>query len=486
MRRRTTAIELRTPAPAPATGIWSGQAMRTERASPAVAVDARPERTFVWLSLVFGVAFLFATPPLDIPQEARHFARAYMISEGRLLVPSADVRGGATIPRSLVVLHHRVPHSGPGQRPVVHDPREVVKLLQVPLAPQDRVLLKSHSLYSPLAYAPQALGVFVGRQLELPAVALLYLGRLANLLVWIAVVRIAIRIVPVRRWALFMLMLLPMSLYQAASMSADTPTNAVAVLFVAWVQRLACVPGSPPSSAGIAALAGLAALLGLTKPGYWPLALAVLVIPPTRFRGKVRYAVASVLVVAAAVVPSILWLLHVRTAAPPAPGVDFTGQLAFIVNESSTYIDILIATTFKHIGIYFRTFVGILGHVNVLLPGALYVACATALLAVAVTDGGDPAELNVARRAVLLSLFALAVASVMTMAYLGWNPVAAGTVRGVQGRYFLPLALLPLAALPSRHWGSFDLNRYSGWIGGFCSLVLAVALYTLVSSSWTF
>ena len=35
----------------------------------------------------------------------------------------------------------------------------------------------------------------------------------------------------------------------------------------------------------------------------------------------------------------------------------------------------------------------------------------------------------------------------LTTAYLGWNQVGATWVRGVQGRYFLPFAALPMIAL---------------------------------------
>jgi hypothetical protein len=107
-----------------------------------------------------------------------------------------------------------------------------------------------------------------------------------------------------------------------------------------------------------------------------------------------------------------------------------------------------------------------------------------ALVAAVLTDPRDPVELSPPRRIALVAIFLICAGSVFTMAYLGWNPVGAETIAGVQGRYFIPALPLLLLALPaagvrvpteSQAWGtiavaalSLSLAVHSVW-GAFFS-----------------
>ena len=64
-------------------------------------------------------------------------------------------------------------------------------------------------------------------------------ARIGNLLFFVAVLYLALRIAPVCRPVLFCLALMPMTIHQAASASADGPTIASAFLLFAYVLHLA-------------------------------------------------------------------------------------------------------------------------------------------------------------------------------------------------------------------------------------------------------
>jgi len=276
---------------------------------------------------------------------------------------------------------------------------------------------------------------------------------------------LAISWAPFRKWALCLLLLAPMPLAQAASLSADAPTNALAILFVAAVWRILFAEGSPITRGNAVFLLLVSTLFGVTKPGYWPLATLVLLIPGTRFgSGRKRWLFCTA-VLTAALLPSLLWLLGARTVEPVAatPGTHPEEQLLFILRNPVGFTSIIFRTISVAWMDYGRTLVGVLGHLNIPLPGALYLIYPLALVAAALTDPRDPEDLSTLRRIALVGIFVACAACVFIMAYLGWNPVGARTISGVQGRYFVPVLPLLLLALPafgmrlppkSRAWGT--------------------------------
>jgi len=74
----------------------------------------QPERAFLIVGFIFGVAILILTPPFQVPDEPQHFFRAFQLSEGRfrdLVVLAPDEkdgmrsgRYGTMLPKSLSAL----------------------------------------------------------------------------------------------------------------------------------------------------------------------------------------------------------------------------------------------------------------------------------------------------------------------------------------------------------------------------------------------
>jgi uncharacterized membrane protein len=408
-------------------------------------------RVFALLAMVYGLALLVLTPPFGNPDEHIHLARAYLISEGHFAVPGQAPGAEAWIPRSIVTLYERMAHAEPLRSPRTYRGSELLGTLDQALDPENRVQAGYLGAHGPIAYAPQALAIFLGRTREASPAVLLYLGRLSNLLAYVVAGYLAITLAPLRKWALCLLFLAPMPLAQAASLSADAPTNALAFLFVAAVWRNLFAQQSRISRLDVGVLVLASALLGITKPGYWPLAALALLVPGNRFRDGRRRWLLCTGVMIAAVLPSLFWLLAARTAEPVAAstGTDPEGQLLFILHNPIGFMRI----TFRTISIawvdYGRTLVGVLGHLNIPLPGALYLIYPLALVAAALADPRDPEELSPPRRIALAGIFFACAGCVFIMAYLGWNPVGAENISGVQGRYFVPMLPLLLLALPA-------------------------------------
>ncbi len=437
--------------------------------------------TFLLLGVGFGLAFLLATPPYGSPDEHKHLARAYLVSEGRLSPPGRAPGAEATVPRSLVVLHDRLAHSLPPDPPRVYSVGALAAHLRQPLVPAERTYLGYVGVYPPVAYLPQAAGVWVGRKLELAPALLVYLGRGANLLAWLLAGWLTLRITPLRRWMWFLWFLIPMSVFQAASLSPDVSTHAIAALLVACTCRLACGQPPPATQRELGVLVALAALLGLAKPGYALLALLPWIVPKARFRSVSARRVARLLAPGIALLASALWLAWVRVldCAPALPFADPAAQARAVLLDPLGFLGIA-ATSIQRQGVeWVESLVGYLGWFNIELPRFVYVLVPCSLLLASATDGRDARALDGQSRLWLVALGLASGLLLLLACYVWWTPPSSPVVRFVQGRYFLPIVPLLLLACPSVEppFGA----RYRGWLAtAAAALALGLALWANV------
>jgi len=438
----------------------------------------RPERVFAAIALVAGLLLAFAMPPGAAPDETRHLSRVYAMSEGIFRVPGTKPPR-VMIPKSIPDLYRAVNGTEWPKPPPARTISEMASFLDQPLDASLRVGIANAGTYPPTVYLAHLLGVALGRWLELAPAALIYLGRVASLLAWIVLTALAIRMAPARQWTLAMLSLTPMSVASAASISSDPMTNAAALLFTVIVLRSVCAEG-PLGRAESRWLYGGALLLALVKPGYWPLALATLAIPRPRFGSRTRRIALAVGVVATAALPSFVWLIvaQANAPAPAADGADPLAQLGFVLGNPLGFVGIVARTLALTLPTYWMTFVGELGPLIVKLPAFVYAMWAIALVAVIGADGPSLPALLREGRAWLTAAFALTIAVVFTMAYLGWNSVGEPVIRGVQGRYWAPAVPMLVFALPA--WDRALPERLRSALFG----VAAISLISALGAVW--
>lgn len=407
-----------------------------------------PARAFAVVAAVAGVLLAIAMPPSAAPDETRHLSRVWLMSEGIFRVPG-KTPPRETVPKSIPELYRWI--QGPDwQHPPRHTPGEIAALLATPIDAERTIGVANAGTYPPTVYLPHLAGVAPGRWLGLSPAALIYLGRFASLAAWIALTAWAIHLAPARQWTLAVLSLTPMAVASAAAVSADPMTNAAVLLCTVALVRAATGEGALRRDE-LAALFGGALALAAVKPGYAPLLLAALAIPPARTGGRARQLALFAGLVAAVVVPTVLWTLHAQSQnpAPAKTDADPAAQLAFLLASPLAFPRILAATLADSGASYWTTFVGQLGPMTVKLPGIVYAAWLALLAAVVALDGPPLKGVTRATR----TWFALAaLASIVAMfgfAYLGWNPVGAPIILGVQGRYWAPVVPLLVFALPA-------------------------------------
>jgi uncharacterized membrane protein len=439
----------------------SGRAREGVRALPRPG----PERVLACVGLAFGGLLLAITPPFQVPDEQVHFLRAFQVSEGGLVAEKREGRSGGFVPESLLSVSGRFMHLPfhPEARTTVG---AILAAFSVPLDGSLRrfVGFENTTVQTPVSYLPQSLGIRLGRALDLGPLALLYLGRGANLLVSLLVLLLAIRAAPVFKWVFALLGSMPMAVFQMASVSADALTNAVALLWTAMILRLA-LSGSGVDARALAALFAASLCLSLSKLAYSPLLLLFLAIPVSRLGGARHYfgVFAALAGLNAVALGGWVWLMRdVYVPITWMGHVDPAAQLRFIAAHPLQFAGMLLDRfSGPGAGALWDLMVGrVLGWLDTPMPYAAVLSYQLVLIAAALVDSRS--EIRVGARLKLLAFCVLVVglATVGTMVYLQGHPVGASYLADIHGRYLIPLSPLPLLVLYNRTLRASLLARF--------------------------
>jgi uncharacterized membrane protein len=447
-----------------------------------------PERFLLVAGSVFGFSFLMLTPPLQSPDEPAHFFRAYAVSEGHLLPEVRMVDGkpvpGADLPKSVTHLQDVVGRwEIPFHPDRKFDPQLAVKALSIPLRPRDRAfsLFGSTSMYAPIPYLPQAFAILAGRVAGLSPLLLLYLARIANLIVWLAGMWLAIRIAPVFKWGFALLALSPMSVFMAGTASADVATNWLS--FLTTAAFLSCAFRDDHAKIGareLGRLLLLCVLLSACKQAYFLLSLLFLLVPVSKMKNVWRYAAALAFTIGLQVgVNLIWWYLAMRGHPVIREGSNPGQQMAMVLWDPLRFLGIFLRTHIVYWNFYLYSFVGNLGWLDVVLPSWSIVSYLSVALISCCFFGVKTGLLTLRHRALLLFIAAIIWVMVLGYNYVTWTKLGAGLIDGGMGRYLIPLSPLAFLAISGGRTSSSG-EPIKLRLAGVLSVILFTALVCTV------
>jgi uncharacterized membrane protein len=396
-------------------------------------------RAFLLLASIFGTLFALLTPPFQVPDEFQHFYRAYQVSEGKLTAYRLNGLIGGELPASLEAFGDRIWRIPPWDPTVKIGFRDILATRTISLDSQKRQSFNfpNVSWHSPSNYFAQAAGIAVARSLGFGPLGIFYAGRIGNLLVWSLLVYFAIRLIPILDWTILLLALTPMSLAQAASLSADATVNGVCFLFVALAMRCAMTEGSI-RAAQLIGLTLCGAVVALAKTAYFPLTILFFLAPMRRFSSPRRYWLSFAAFISLCIAAVIGWSLC--TYGPDTysvQGVSPRQQLFYTLHH-------LIQTVHMEIGMllavsFISSIIGQLGwhEIKLWLPLTTLYLC---VLFWTTQIGGWPDRRLTMRQRTILALAAIGCwLAVFTLIYLTYTPVGARSINGLQGRYMIPI-----------------------------------------------
>lgn len=434
------------------------------------------ERIFLICMLMAGTAWLCILPPLSAPDEMTHYVTAYKWSNQMLFQKGEDEAG-----RILM----RVEDADAPFDLLSSQTEETYQAffdhLLEPCRDSTVVSFNYKAAKSgPLPYLPQAVGITLGRVFHMGWAGTMLLGRMGNLLFFAFCMYQALRLMPFGKIILFMVCMLPMTQELAASMSYDVTLLSLTALFVAVCFRDIYIKESM-GKRDVMVLALLLMALVPCKIIYFPIVGLCLLIPREKFAQKRFYILSMAAIFFLSAFSLVLNNMGVLSEYAPggenyigwadAPGYTVDMLLA---NPLHT-LDVLFHTVRTKTGFYWETMIGKwLGAMNVPLDN-LYILGFSGLLFIASLKREEAGIMTTGKRVWCLVLCAGISVLIFLSLFLGWTPVGATYVQGIQGRYFLPILPLFLLTLQNRTLyisGSWGLYGEDGWKLALAALLL--------------
>ena len=429
--------------------------------------------------------FTCVTPPFQAPDENQHYMKALLLSEGRVLAEKRGAMIGAELPRTALDLHaidfptdvapvpRRFDRAMLERSWTADDSRAGTRFADFP----------NVANYAPSLYAPGAVGLRIGDAIGLPRLGAFYLGRFVNAAAGLAMLALALSLLPFGRFALLATALLPTFSYQTGSLSPDAVINGIGFLGLALALRIGFMDRASGRSLGMFTVAPL---LALAKGVYLPLIAAGLRWPSDRRDLRPWLLLAAMLTGAIAF---LLWmklsggsqaLYHImsRKTGENVMTAPLAAQLGVILADPFAYLRLLCASIIERAPVYALQIVGRFGWNAILLPLLAYPLAGIMLCAGIFSGSGMRFSLR--QRCWWLLVVLGGALLIETAMYLTGTPLGADYIQGTQGRYFLPLLPLALlAVMPER-----ALPGARTVFGASALLLLLVAMASVLDSFW--
>jgi uncharacterized membrane protein len=308
--------------------------------------------------------------------------------------------------------------------------------------------IETRSVYSPPLLLPQALVMrYLGRYpmergIDIPALVALYGTRLVGLLSYLILAWLAVRWIPFGKWTLAILAVTPTALLQAATIGADAISNGIGLLFIGGSLALCRREEIGWKEWGMLVL--LYMLLFFAKVNLAPLGLLpFLLLSPSQFKKRSQYLLLYPAVAVLFLIETVWWSVIALPAYVAAPNAaNATEQLRHILANPLWFTQLVIGDFFVvHGAEYFVEWVAIYAFGYWPVPGATYIFFVIGLVLALFLAGGGR-TITKKERASLLIVFLLACVMTVTSLYLSFSPVGSEIIRGVQGRYFIPVTPL--------------------------------------------
>lgn len=453
----------------------------TKHESMSTKIFNHPARLFVVLALIFGLTLAIINPPFFGIDERAHYLRAYQIAQGDVLPTTVgkDHQPGAYLPTNLTRL---VNTSTANLTDTITNPR--TNLINRKYAELSKYSVYYHSYfstqkindyvsddqlsgtfsYNPVAYSGLALGVKVGEIFRLPILYNMYLTRIFGLLTFIVIVYYAIKLAPRYKWFIVAIALLPVTLFQASTISIDGVMCAVAfLLFGLLIKVWDNGMKQKPLLYGSLIPASII-LFGLTKTPYTILLLPFIFLPANKFKHrKSAYTWKLIWVVIPLIITGI-WLLYTghitRESIAWYSQANVASQLVYLKHHLLSFIPILFRTFYYYCDNIFGTMIGWVGNESVGLPLTIISGLFFAIISIAVLLEKLQVnfhKVNKLNKSMLPLTAAGLIVAVSMSLYLVDSSTGARIINGIQGRYFIPiLPIILTLIIPAYYFIDID------------------------------
>ena len=387
-----------------------------------------------------GIISAVINPIMDIPDEPAHLARAELTSRGILFANGDPMNFNISQSVSSLIDNTFLR---------IEDGNFVTSEGNYKYTEYSTNYASSNIFIS---YIPQAIGIILGKLLG-GSIAILFLGRICNLMCYALMIRYALKILPRYKIGFSIIAMMPMAIFIAASFNQDASTYGLTLLAIAYFLKI--YDKDTINTKDIAIFSIITMLLGLIKLPYCILAALIIFIPKEKFNNKTYYK--SFIFVGCVVIVTVLWglsslLISSNTSSTTVTpfsiyyaenNVSAKGQIQYILSSPKEFLINFIISLFDNMRLYLDQ-MNALGWLSYSINSTVTIIYQVFLFVTLFMYSGKNILKAKTRLGSALVLLGIYVATNLIL-YLSWTSVGSNTIVGVQGRYFCSaLALIPL------------------------------------------
>lgn len=314
---------------------------------------------------------------------------------------------------------------------------------------------------STIAYVPSAIGLWLGRLFHLPTFLLVVLGRSANLLCYVLIMAIAVRVIPYKKTLLCAIALFPTNIFLAANYSYDTWITAFIALGIALFLRERASENDALSLESFLTMLLILTIGILPKAVYFPILGILFLMPKEKLSNyfdkrcyNATVIISGLLIVATFVLPILFSPSTNVGDVRGGEGINSTEQISFILTNPLTYCEILLRFLLSYLApISSDGYILSYAYLGTLDSAFTWISTIPFLILVVVAvldnDGDGISSIGFNKIEVLwiLLISFVSIALAATSLYVSFTPVGLETINGCQPRYIIPIILPALLTI---------------------------------------
>jgi uncharacterized membrane protein len=445
-------------------------------------------RVFAILAFIFGLIVMWATPPFQSPDESNHYHRIAHISDGSLMCTQlAGNRLGGEIDYGLFEFSTRFDSIRKSDNPRFTSQDFQWAKSQKSGNPSF-VDIANVGYYSPSVYLPHSIVLTLFSPINLSPYSQLFLLRLINLLTWVLLITLSIKIIPIGKLLIAFIGLLPSHIALASAVSGDTLSHGLCLLWMALLLRAMLTSHQVKWKEWIIWML-IIFLITINKVVYFPLALLILAVPKTQWKHHFRMLFPLLVIVLLTLVlwipyssslfiPYDLYDIAHRDSQQLNPGVNPSEQLTYVLSNPLAFFKTAVVSYVESAPATWAHYIGKFGWEKNYLHPLIILFLTLGLFANALFTSVKESFLNRRQRLVILLSAFLMLAGFSLSIYMQWSPVGNNRILSLSGRYLIPIIPLFLVMFPRKWIGRYshllDLGTLAINVIGLIGLVLAM------------
>jgi len=397
----------------------------------------KPEKLFLFLSLPIGLLYILSFPSWYGFDEQIHFALSVEESFARTV----------SINHSLYKTTNTIGHRA-NINEDSHLSNSTFRSFKKGTDTLSPYPINRSSFYTRVGYLPASIMIFIGRSIALPTYFIIILGLIGNHIAYTIIIYFAIKRLNSGKYILSIIAMFPTSFVQSTTYSIDFWVISLLMLGFAYLFYELQNPENVIKLKSILIIL-FSFFLGLgPKAIYFPLMFFIFFLNKRKFntnKGHLIFIVSTsiiiLFIICSFMLPYIASIFggEVGDTRSPSTNVNATEQTLFILKNPLTYAKTLFIFLLKYLNIFTtQNFVTFYAHLG---SSSFFHLVWTLLFFTVITDRNtnDIFTSNLIKKCIISLITLTSIILVSTVFYIIFSTVGGNSIRGVQGRYILPL-----------------------------------------------